>query len=207
MEEFARKYAKTRLLRQLNRCQIYLQAITLADITDLTGQNICPRAQKGERHPHRKTNYMWPNQEKINAKYWTIWTTCVKDTFCGTDSPQLKKPLGQWHPNADSQIWETYVEPKTGNLIKIKEVDGQTRFMSYRAHPMKNHIVYTKGRCQEIPCPETMYQISMHSESLKSWVFTKPGNSNIRLGAEHSPEFLINQNEPATDPLTREQTT
>ena len=72
---------------------------------------------------------------------------------------------------------------------------------------MKNHIAYTKGRCQEIPRPETMYQISMHSESTKSWVFTKPGNRNIRFGAEHSPEFLINQNEPATDPLSREQTT
>ena len=37
MEEFAKKYANPRLLRQLNRCRIYLQAITLADITDSTG--------------------------------------------------------------------------------------------------------------------------------------------------------------------------
>ena len=179
----------------------------MADITDSTGHSICPKAQKGERHPHRKTKYVWPNQEKISARYWTIWTTCVKDTFCGHKKPELHTPLGKWHSNADSQTWETYVDHMTGNLIRQQEVDGSPRYMSYKAHPMKNYIAYTKGKGTEIQRPDTMYRISMYSESPISWVFNKPGNSTIRQDAAKIPQFLLHQHEIASGPSPPETQT
>ena len=125
----------------------------------------------------------------------------MKYTFCGKENAtKLHTPLRKWYSQADYQIWETYVDHMTGNLTRQREVDGKTCYTSYKAHPMKHHIAYTKGRGKEVHRPDTMYQISMHSESPKSWVFNQPGNSNIRPGTANSPQFLINQDEAATCP-------
>ena len=110
MEEFAKKYKKEKLLKQLNRCRMNLQAITLSDITTSTGKQLCPFAIKGERHPHRPSTYKWPNQTRIAPKYWNIWTTCVKDTFCSNQT-KLKSPLKDWIQGAEeSQHWQTFAD-------------------------------------------------------------------------------------------------
>ena len=115
----------------------------------------------------------------------------MKDTFC-RNKHNLHIPLGKWHQQADSQQWETYVEHKIGYLIRQQEVAGLIHYTSYKPHPITQHIAYTKNRGKEVNKPSTMYRISMHSESPKSWVFNKPGNSNIQQGIP-SPLFLTNQ--------------
>ena len=108
--------------------------------------------------------------------------------------------LGKWHPQTDSQHWETYVKHKTGHLIRQQEADDKIRYTPYKPHPTIQHITYTNSRAKEVEKPSTMHRISMHSESTQSWVFKKPGNSNIQQGMPNSPTFLINQEEVATRP-------
>ena len=117
MEEFAKRYKRKKLLKQLNRCRMGLQAITLSDITTSTGKQICPYAIKGTRHPHRHSTYKWPNQNEIGNKFWIIWRTCVKETFCHNNT-RLKKNLKDWIEGAEqSQRWKTFADHDTGNII------------------------------------------------------------------------------------------
>ena len=109
MLAFQQKYSKQKKkLSQLNRCRIWLNAISLSDITDACGYRICPHAAKGEKHPHRQTIYTWRNQHKISNKHWKTWTKAVKTTFT-TDGVHLHTPLGDWCTQGEpSQKWLTY---------------------------------------------------------------------------------------------------
>ena len=114
--------------------------------------------------------------------------------FC-RNTHKIHKPLGKLHPQADPQHWETYISHRTGNLIWQKEEGGETSYTSYKAHLMRQYIVYTKGRGKKVHKPSRMYRISLQSESPKSWVFTKPGNSNIQKDAVKSKKLLFTQDD------------
>ena len=77
-------------------------------------------------------------------------------------------------------------------------------YTSYKAHPTRQHLAYTKGRGTEVNRPDMMYHISMHSNSPKSWVFNKPDNSNIQHGTINIPQYIINQDEAETVPQQKE---
>ena len=61
MPELAKHTKNTSTLQQLNRCRMYLKAITLSDITNSTGKALCKYALNGEEHPDHFSNKHWPN--------------------------------------------------------------------------------------------------------------------------------------------------
>ena len=164
MEEFAKHYKQPKLLRQHNRCRMSLQAITLSDITTSTGKQICPFALQGTRHPHRHTTYKWPNQNEIGTKFWKIWSTCLKDTFC-LNTTRLKNPLKEWIEGAQqSQRWETFADHATGNLIWISGSSKLTCKQHVRV-PTSKYLVYNKGSGTTTKIPTTLNRISLWSQS------------------------------------------
>ena len=83
MKEIYRKYKENkRLLKQMNRCRIAVQAITLADITDSEGKEISEEAMQGQKPTHRRSKIDWPTMGRIRKKYWKEWKNCIRETFC-----------------------------------------------------------------------------------------------------------------------------
>ena len=57
MEELYDKYGTDkRLVSQLNRCRMAVQAMTLADITDSSGETLSPEQLDGKRPQERRSD-------------------------------------------------------------------------------------------------------------------------------------------------------
>lgn len=179
MEEFAKRYRRPKLLKQLNRCRMSLKAITLSDITTSTGKQICPYALKGISHPHRHSTYTWPNQNEIAQKFWTIWRTCVKETFCHNKT-RLNEPLKDWKAAAkQSQRWDTFADHDTGDLIWLTGEDDERQCKRHKRVPTSKFLVYNKGSGTATPIPATLYRISLWTQSPRTWIFKKSGSCPV----------------------------
>lgn len=90
-------------LRLLNNCRLYLQVITLAEITTNDGKYI----QEIYLKPNKKGNtnidniqwsqssYQWPQQVKPNNKAWRVWKKLI-NSLLDKSTHALKRPMGQW---------------------------------------------------------------------------------------------------------------
>jgi hypothetical protein len=68
MVEFSRHRATKKVMKQLNQCRLYAQAMTLADVTTGDGRSISQIALEGEPDIDRKSHYIWPNQGRPTRK-------------------------------------------------------------------------------------------------------------------------------------------
>jgi hypothetical protein len=97
----------------LNKCRLYLQAITLADITNAEGTAISNNAWLGTKSTSIQG---WPNQSNTQMRDWTLWRESRHRIF-GTNAStgtltakpsrfqKIKQPLGDWITNTP-QEWE-----------------------------------------------------------------------------------------------------
>ena len=70
MNMFYKKYKKhKKILSQLKRCRVFLQVLTVADITTSSGTKICSVILQGSKNPGRQSTYRWPLQKAITNKY------------------------------------------------------------------------------------------------------------------------------------------
>ena len=110
MDEISKKDFTTYEILTINRCRIYLQVLTLADIVDGYGEEWNPWYWKGTRDLHRLSTLIWPRQMKPAAKAWALWRRALRKTF-----PEIgkgKKILGKWYYNATHQLWKWYWDPE-----------------------------------------------------------------------------------------------
>jgi len=56
-----------------NCCCIFLQAVTLADISDSTGYYISDSMITSAANNTYSSGYMWPNQNKLSKQDWAQW--------------------------------------------------------------------------------------------------------------------------------------
>lgn len=179
-------------------CRMNLQVITLSDITTSTGKQICPFAIKGERHPHRPSTYKWPNQTNIAQKYWNIWETCVKDTFCSNQT-RLSSPLKDWIQGAESsQQWQTFADHDSCNLIWITGEGDSRECREHKMVPTNKYLVYNKGKGETTQQPPALYKISLLSQSPRSWVYQKSGSSPFTGNNKEQIQTLIPKKEKPT---------
>ena len=60
-------------LKKVNRCHLFLQVTSLADITSGDGRSILEDAWKGDRVTFWPSYYSWPHQGKPSATDWVAW--------------------------------------------------------------------------------------------------------------------------------------
>ncbi len=58
-------------LREINSCRMYLQVITLSDITDAKGIRLLPTSLPGVQDIYRKSSLHWPEWQHPTS--WTNW--------------------------------------------------------------------------------------------------------------------------------------
>jgi len=125
MEHFVKAGYPAAQLTQLNRCRLYLQVITLADIVSADGSLILPEAFIGVPLSDRKSDLKWPNQQRPPSKDWAVWSSALK---CLQPRNKLLRPLGTWLISNPHQNWIWYMDPVLPKLYKKTLSDQWQRF-------------------------------------------------------------------------------
>jgi hypothetical protein len=107
MDRFSQQF-EGKDLHQVNQCRLYVQALTLSDITSIDGRCIEQDAWKGI---HGEIQADWPNQGNPAGSAWRKWRQAVVICFCGLfpgaelpgRTPQLERPLGEWYEKPQTE--------------------------------------------------------------------------------------------------------
>jgi len=121
MEELMQYGFSIKELQVLNRCRKYLQVLTLADITNGTGDRISQNFLDGKRDPTRKSTFSWSEIPKPGYNAWIKWSEAIRSVFCQTDTGYLlKQPLGRWL-HTEYSTWEWYFDHSNKNLYHVQD--------------------------------------------------------------------------------------
>jgi hypothetical protein len=115
-----------KVLKQMNACPIFLQVLSLADISDGSGYEILKGSLQGIQHNDRRSSYDWPKQLCPSAGAWRTWQSTLQALFCVTSkSTRLRQTLGPWqHGGPKHQQWSYNVDPSTMCLVHCAELAG-----------------------------------------------------------------------------------
>ena len=106
----------------INRCRIYLQAVTLSDIVDGAGLSVSKQAYDGYRDIFRVSKWTWPNQERPPLKDWRLWRDAINYCWTGTGTRRLIRPLNRWI-KPSHQLFAWYYSPSTFTLFHVPPPD------------------------------------------------------------------------------------
>jgi hypothetical protein len=73
MQTFQSKNASDKDLATLNRCRIFLQVISISDISLADGSALLSEVKEGRRPEGRRSRLEWPVQGPPSAQDWKIW--------------------------------------------------------------------------------------------------------------------------------------
>jgi hypothetical protein len=100
----------TQQVRLINKCLLWLQVTTLAEITDIDGSDILPHALRGTAGSRDKpklwsisrSNLTWSHTCHPNTKAWKAWQ---RELLCLTTgyTTRLHKPLGNLNNHWNTQ--------------------------------------------------------------------------------------------------------
>jgi hypothetical protein len=65
-------------LHRLNLCRLFLQVLTISDVTSGCGTKITKAAWNGDRDTTRTSCYQWPSQGPPRIQDWILWRTSLK---------------------------------------------------------------------------------------------------------------------------------
>jgi hypothetical protein len=142
----------TNQLDQVNRCRIWLQVITLAEITDIDGVEILTCAIHGNSDTNNtptlwtisQSKFRWPLQQKPNRPAWRLWQKMLRSLSPrdGTSPASLRTPLGQWHPSAHLQRQWSFLRNTNNTVIQQQLCDGSTKEYSIPRRTTRSHQPY-----------------------------------------------------------------
>ncbi len=112
MEYFVELQLKPNDLKCLNMCRLYLQAITLADVSSADGTYILSAAKQGIQLTGCNSSLDWPTQERPNKTAWEYQAYQLSHL---ETRGKLQTKLGEW-VNYHCQQWDTYIDPETFSL-------------------------------------------------------------------------------------------
>ncbi len=124
MEGFLREPNNKSTIIILNRCRLYLQVLTMSDITSADGRYILPGIKEGHRHNDRKSTLNWPQQARPPVRDWKVWSRALG--FFETRG-QLTTPLGEW-TNPSHQTWLSFIDP----FYHYYQMDAQNYWQKFR---------------------------------------------------------------------------
>ena len=82
-------------IKRLHACSIFLQVITLVNITDGSGCDILKCSLMGVRNSDRCSSYKWPKQIRPSSEAWWLWQHTLTTLFCKSpESTKLRQSLG-----------------------------------------------------------------------------------------------------------------
>jgi hypothetical protein len=113
MDYFVEEGLSAEILVVLNRCRIYLQVFSLADISSADGTSIIPDVLQGVPLIDRKSKLNWPYQQRPPNSAWEIWRSALRPL---QPKNKLTTPLGIWTSSNLHQNWFWFKDNKLPNL-------------------------------------------------------------------------------------------
>ena len=105
MDVFISHIRDPKTLYMLNACRIYLQVLSIADITSLDGTFLLSNIHEGENY--RTSTLRWPTQ-KIPRTWWSVWSSNLTTYI----APLVhRNPLGNWTHSSHQQWKWRFSEP------------------------------------------------------------------------------------------------
>ena len=108
---------------KINRCRIYLQATTIADITSADGKaisNVAWGIDKNMENNQRELKHDWPRQPRPGPKSWYAWRAALRRHLSRDGKTQQLRPLRRWTVSAEQsrQTWKWYSDPSTNTKLE-----------------------------------------------------------------------------------------
>jgi len=186
MEALYDKYpSDKRLLAQLNRCRITIQAISLSDITDSTEESISLSYLEGRRSQERRSPLSWLAVGPIKTKYWKEWKNCILETFCHRGTTILRQTLGKW-TQPSSQEWDTYIFRRTNTLLWRKKINGIDTWYDH-GQPVGSTMTYNINQGRKIKQLNRAVRVTLKSTSTRSWVSHQGSKNSIQIRNQDKP--------------------
>ena len=110
----------------INYCRLYLQVVTLSDISTADGTSLDMHKRDGHWSLlSSRTTLNWINQERPPEKAWGTWRRACD--LWATRNGKLKRPLGCWlHPPEEQRMqWPAYYAPDEDSLY-VRDTDNTT---------------------------------------------------------------------------------
>ena len=149
MEEFVRFGYTKQKLQLLNKCRIYLQAISLSDIANGQGNQIVKNYLEGRRDAARRSTFAWPNTKRPGYNDWYTWSSAIKEVFCSNDTGAiLKQSLGVWK-HTQYCDWDWYYDP-AHDLLYNKQVRHVIKYSPTRERRSSERIGCKWYKAREI---------------------------------------------------------
>ena len=116
MDEFIKAGYTGTQLKQLNKCRMFLHAVTLSDIVTIDGKEITINSQNGIKDDHGPL-YQWPcTRPSLSIEHWNQWRRVLGEVFLiSGNSRVLNKPLLEWKNGAPTK-WKWYLHAKEDRL-------------------------------------------------------------------------------------------
>jgi hypothetical protein len=111
-------------LRNLNNCRMFLQAVTLADISSGDGQYILPFARHLRQPTLQTSSLKWPANGTLTPIVKRLWKIALARCFLTPDGNTLQVPLGAWRSTAAAGEW--HFSPSTNQLMRHTAAGWQT---------------------------------------------------------------------------------
>ena len=102
---------------QINYCRLYMQAITISDITTASGTRLFDGINRGlDVEWSSTTKWHSTNQAKPNTASWKLWSQALT---LFSKAGALINPLRQWLvcPESQRRSWPFYYDPSTDDLL------------------------------------------------------------------------------------------
>jgi len=114
MEDFNNQDFPRHKLEKLNACQMYLQVMTLSEITDHMGTKLLPQILSKQLHktPEGLTSISYSTLKWLLVSCpapicWHLWTSTICTLYTRSmKGTQLTQPLGPWiTTHANTRFW------------------------------------------------------------------------------------------------------
>ena len=99
MEQLSQSRFTPRQIKNMNRCQLYLQIHTLSDISNGHGNYFDKGYYDGHQYEISQATYSWPDQGYPGPKEWQLWRKVIKKCFLNDNNSTYLDKLGKWIDN------------------------------------------------------------------------------------------------------------
>jgi hypothetical protein len=156
-------------------CRLFLQATTLADISNSAGTHLSewvtnPRyAQPSQR----QQTHTYPNQAKPSSTIWNDFLSLLQLAFTEGTNNKLHQPLGNWYQGRISSLTMTYFKESSEKLnhFQLHRMSNGSKGTKIDTNREMNYHSKQKANCiADDVCTETHHQHPSKVGHLPDWI-------------------------------------